>query len=111
MYNQPVHKPLGSIDIIYTPVYTNFEKEVFHMTVAKLFQNGGSQAVRLPKEYRFEGSEVLISRVGDVVVMVPKLAYWTTMLNSLEIFTDDFMADEPEPLLPEERTTFDEIHA
>lgn len=81
------------------------------MTVAKLFQNGGSQAVRLPKEYRFEGSEVLISRVGDVVVMVPRLAYWTTMLKSLEMFTDDFMVDEPEPLLPEERTTFAEIHA
>ena len=81
------------------------------MTVAKLFQNGGSQAVRLPKEYRFEGNEVLISRVGDVVVMVPRLAYWTTMLKSLEMFTDDFMAEESEPLLPEERTTFDEIHA
>ena len=81
------------------------------MTVAKLFQNGGSQAVRLPKEYRFEGNEVLISRVGDVVVMVPRLAYWTTMLKSLEMFTDDFMAEESEPLLPEERTAFDEIHA
>lgn len=81
------------------------------MTVAKLFQNGGSQAVRLPKEYRFEGNEVLISRVGDVVVMVPRMAYWTTMLKSLEIFTDDFMAEGTEPLPAEERTTFDEIHA
>ena len=81
------------------------------MTVAKLFQNGGSQAVRLPKEYRFEGNEVLISRVGDVVVMVPRLAYWDTMLKSLDLFTDDFMDGEPESLLPEERTSFDEIHA
>ncbi len=81
------------------------------MTVAKLFQNGGSQAVRLPKEYRFDGTEVLISRVGDVVVMVPRLEYWATMLKSLDIFTEDFMAEEAEPLLPEERTTFDEVHA
>ena len=81
------------------------------MTVAKLFQNGGSQAVRLPKEYRFEGNEVLISRVGDVVVMVPRLSYWTAMLKSLDMFTDDFMDGEPESLLPEERTAFDEIHA
>lgn len=81
------------------------------MTVAKLFQNGGSQAVRLPKEYRFEGNEVLISRVGDVVVMVPRLAYWDTMLKSLDLFTDDFMDGDPESLLPEERTSFDEIHA
>ena len=81
------------------------------MTVAKLFQNGGSQAVRLPKEYRFEGNEVLISRVGDVVVMVPRLAYWDTMLKSLDLFTDDFMDEEPESLPQEERTSFDEIHA
>ena len=81
------------------------------MTVAKLFQNGGSQAVRLPKEYRFEGNEVLISRVGDVVVMVPRLAYWDTMLKSLDLFTDDFMDGDSESLLPEERTSFDEIHA
>ena len=81
------------------------------MTVAKLFQNGGSQAVRLPKEYRFEGNEVLINRVGDVVVMVPRLAYWDTMLKSLDLFTDDFMDGDPESLLPEERTSFDEIHA
>ena len=73
------------------------------MTVAKLFQNGGSQAVRLPKEYRFEGNEVLINRVGDVVVMVPRLAYWDTMLKSLDLFTDDFMDGDPESLLPEER--------
>ena len=81
------------------------------MTVAKLFQNGGSQAVRLPKEYRFQGNEVLISRIGDVVVMVPRLAYWDTMLKSLDLFTDDFMDGDPESLLPEERTSFDEIHA
>ena len=81
------------------------------MTVAKLFQNGGSQAVRLPKEYRFEGNEVLISRVGDVVVMVPRMDYWTTMLKSLERFTDDFMAEGTESLSAEKRTTFDEIHA
>ena len=81
------------------------------MTVAKLFQNGGSQAVRLPKEYRFEGNEVLVSRVGEVVVMVPRREYWKTMLKSLDLFTDDFMAEGPEELLPEERNGFDEIHA
>lgn len=81
------------------------------MTVAKLFQNGGSQAVRLPKEYRFEGNEVLISRVGDVVVMVPRMEYWSTMLKSLDMFTDDFMDKEPESLQAEERTSFDEVHA
>ena len=37
------------------------------MNVAKLFTHGGSQAVRLPKEFRFEGSEVHVRRVGQYV--------------------------------------------
>lgn len=42
------------------------------MATAKLFQHGGSQAVRLPKEFRFEGSEVEIERRGDEVVLKAK---------------------------------------
>ena len=42
------------------------------MATAKLFQHGGSQAVRLPKEFRFEGSEVEIERRGDEVVLTAK---------------------------------------
>lgn len=41
------------------------------MTTAKLFQHGGSQAVRLPKAFRFEGSEVVIERHGDEVILKP----------------------------------------
>ena len=39
------------------------------MRTAKLFSHGGSQAVRLPKEFRFEGTEVHVRRVGDEVVL------------------------------------------
>ena len=42
------------------------------MTTAKLFQHGGSQAVRLPKAFRFEGSEVVIEKRGDEVVLKPR---------------------------------------
>lgn len=42
-----------------------------HPVRAKLFRNGGSQAVRIPKEYRFEGSEVLIRQEGKRVVIEP----------------------------------------
>lgn len=42
------------------------------MPTAKLFRHGGSQAVRLPKEFRFEGKEVDIERRGDEVVLKPK---------------------------------------
>ena len=42
------------------------------MMTAKLFENGRSQAVRLPKEYRFDGDEVAINKIGDVVILMPK---------------------------------------
>ena len=42
------------------------------MTTAKLFQHGGSQAVRLPKAFRFEGTEVVIEKRGEEVVLKPK---------------------------------------
>lgn len=63
------------------------------MMTAKLFENGRSQAVRLPKEYRFEGDEVSINKIGDVVVLMPKGNKWAGLLNSLDLFSDDFMAD------------------
>jgi antitoxin VapB len=42
------------------------------MTTAKLFKHGGSQAVRLPKAFRFKGTEVIIEKRGDEVVLKPK---------------------------------------
>lgn len=63
------------------------------METSKLFANGQSQAVRLPKEYRFSGSEVYIQKVGHVVMLFPKDRAWETFLNGLNSFTDDFLAD------------------
>jgi antitoxin VapB len=42
------------------------------MKTAKLFRTGGSQAVRLPKEFRLEGSEVYILQEGDRIILLPK---------------------------------------
>ncbi len=61
------------------------------MLSAKLFKNGQSQAVRLPKECRFEGDEVAVNKIGDIVILVPKNNKWDGFLNSLELFSDDFM--------------------
>ena len=58
-----------------------------NMKTAKLFQNGQSQAVRLPKEFRFEGSEVEVSRQGDKVVLSPlkpKKIDWEKFLAELD---------------------------
>ena len=53
------------------------------MMTAKLFENGRSQAVRLPKEYRFNGDEVALNKVGDIVILMPKENKWSAFLNSL----------------------------
>lgn len=63
------------------------------MQTAKLFQNGRSQAVRLPKEFNFSGKEVLIQKVGESVILFPKDRVWETFLSGLYGFTDDFMAE------------------
>ncbi|MBQ7145564.1 MAG: antitoxin [Lachnospiraceae bacterium] len=63
------------------------------MTTAKLFENGRSQAVRLPKEYRFPGQEVLINRVGDIVLLMPKKDSWDSFVKALDLFTEDYMEE------------------
>lgn len=68
------------------------------METAKLFQNGKSQAVRLPKEYHFSGDKVLIKRVGNAVVLLPYQDSWETLFESLEKFSDDFMENRQQPL-------------
>lgn len=67
------------------------------MKTAKLFKNGESQAVRLPKEFRFEGDEVLIKKTGNAVVLLPKKKSWDSLLGSLDQFTSDFMAEREQP--------------
>ena len=63
------------------------------MTTAKVFTNGGSQAVRLPKDCRFDDSEVYVNRVGNVVVLIPKGDPWASFETGMMMFTDDVFAD------------------
>ena len=63
------------------------------MMTAKLFENGRSQAVRLPKEFRFSGDEVAVNKIGDIVILMPKDNKWSGFLSSLSLFTEDFMED------------------
>ena len=69
------------------------------MQRAKLFQNGQSQAVRLPKDFRFEGDSVTIKRVGKAVVLLPREEPWDTLFTALEQFSSDFMEDREQPPL------------
>ncbi len=63
------------------------------MNTAKLFQNGRSQAVRLPKDFRFDGDEVFVHKVGNAVVLLPIRHSWDTLFQSLDKFSDDFMRE------------------
>ena len=67
------------------------------MLTAKLFKNGRSQAVRLPKEFRFEDSEVLIAKVDNVVMLIPHDEPWAGLTGSLARFADDFMEERSQP--------------
>ena len=72
------------------------------METAKLFQTGRSQAVRLPKAFRFEGAEVFIKRVGNGILLSPKdKKPWQSMLESLEKFEGTIERNQPEK--PDER--------
>ena len=74
------------------------------MDTAKVFMSGRSQAVRLPKEYRFEGDEVLIKRVGDAVVLLPRTHSWDTLFQSLEQFEPGFKLVRRQPRAHQKRT-------
>lgn len=67
------------------------------MKRAKLFKNGQSQAVRLPKEFRFEGKEVYIKKVGNTVVLIPADRPWHALIDSLDKFSDDFLETRDQP--------------
>ena len=57
------------------------------MLSAKIFENGRSQAVRLPKEYRF---------CCDEVMVLPKNSKWDSFITAIDMFSDDFMVDRGE---------------
>jgi antitoxin VapB len=67
------------------------------MHTAKLFINGRSQAVRLPKEFRFSGNDVFINKIGNIVILIPRDDPWASLASSLEQFTDDYMETRDQP--------------
>lgn len=71
------------------------------MMTAKIFTNGRSQAIRLPKEYRFKDDEVYINKIDDIVVIMPKNKKMASLMNSINKFTDDFMNKRNQPAVQE----------
>ncbi len=77
------------------------------MRTAKLFQNGQSQAVRLPKEFRFEGDEVFIKKSGSAVVLIPIANSWDSLIGSLDKFSADFLVERDQPVLQKREALFE----
>ncbi len=77
------------------------------MQTAKLFQNGQSQAVRLPKEFRFPGDKVFIKRMGNAVVLLPYHDSWHSLFDSLDQFSEDFMEQREQPVQPPRESLFE----
>jgi antitoxin VapB len=75
------------------------------MDKAKIFQNGRSQAVRLPKKYRVDNTEVYIKKFEDIIMLIPKDSGWKVMEDSLKYFSKDFMKERNQPG-GQERVTF-----
>ena len=67
------------------------------MDTARLFQSGRSQAVRLPKEYRFIGTEVAVKHYGNGVLLLPINDPWQTMDAGLAAFEPGFVLTREQP--------------
>ena len=80
------------------------------MESAKLFRNGRSQAVRLPKAYRFEGNEVYIKKVAGGVLLIPKnQSIWDLWEKNLMKYEEPFVTERNQPELQQEREILDKI--
>lgn len=91
-------KKLDKREGIYHNIYHNrLNGEDAKMNVAKVFMNGRSQAVRLPKDFRFNAKEVYINKIDNIIILIPKDNPWVNMMNSLDKFTEDFMSERNQP--------------
>ena len=63
------------------------------MVCTKVFISGNSQAVRIPKEFHIDFSELLIKKIGSSIILTPKESNWENLERSLSEFSDDFMTE------------------
>lgn len=67
------------------------------MDTVKILKRGKRQAIQLPEEVHFPGSQVYIKKVGNVVILIPEEDSWQSLIESLDLFTPDFMQDREQP--------------
>ncbi len=80
------------------------------METAKIFMNGRSQAVRLPKSFRFEGKEVYIKKTTEGVLLIPKeQSTWDTWEQNLMKYDETFMEERNQPTKKQKRPELDAL--
>ena len=68
------------------------------MKTAKVFRNGRSQAIRLPKKYRLPGKDVYVRKLDQMIVLLPKKDPWSSLVKSLDRFSEDFLSERNQPV-------------
>ena len=81
------------------------------MQTAKVFKSGNSQAIRLPKDFQFKGSEVFIKKMGNCVVIIPKEDPWKIVEESVGKFSKDIFEGGREQIPAQEREGLDDLPA
>ncbi|MBU2732539.1 antitoxin [Acidithiobacillus ferridurans] len=76
------------------------------MAIARIFQSGNSQAVRLPKEFRFEVDQVEIFRRGNEIILREHPVDGTDVFDALADLPEDFMSDGRQDIPPQARENF-----
>ncbi len=80
------------------------------METAKLFMNGRSQAVRLPKSCRMDGTEVFIKKTAEGVLLIPKdQSVWEIWEQNLQKYKDSFMEERNQPASQQKREKIDAL--
>ena len=82
-----------SLTDVFTCVYTENNGGRI-MVCTKVFTSGNSQAVRIPKEFHIDSSELYIKKIGSTIILFPQSKPWENLKKSLSEFTDDFMAED-----------------
>ena len=71
------------------------------MVCTKVFTSGNSQAVRIPKEFHIDFSELVIKKIGSSIILTPNDSKWENLRRSLSEFSDDFMSEgRNQPAMP-----------
>nr|QDS03349.1 AbrB/MazE/SpoVT family DNA-binding domain-containing protein [uncultured bacterium] len=76
------------------------------MVCTKVFISGNSQAVRIPKEFHIDFSELFIKKIGSSIILTPKESNWENLERSLSEFSDDFMIEGRTQPAMQEREVF-----